>query len=105
MQSDVRYEYLKTNDDLWHCMVCVLKYNLDNVPFNRCDNSELNNNSMRFLESLPNVELVNEATQFSNVSLNEARIEILSKSCSNYHSVEDFNRLNINGIESKFDNL
>ena len=34
---------------------------LNNVPFTRCDNSELNNistsNSMRFLESLPNVEM------------------------------------------------
>ena len=50
---------------------------------------------MRFLESLPNVEIVNEASQFSNVSLNEASMEIPSKSCSNYYSVEDFKLLNI----------
>ena len=65
----------------------------------RCDISELNNinisNSMRFLELLPNVGMVNEATQCSNVSSNEASIEISSKSCSNYHSVEDFNLINI----------
>ena len=39
--SDVEYECLKTDDDLWHCLVCVLKYNLDNVPFTRCDNSAI----------------------------------------------------------------
>ena len=93
---------------------------LNNVPFTRCDNSELNNintsNSTRFLESLPNVEIVTEASQFSNASSNEASIEIPSKSCSNYHTVEDFKRLNIpkkfnifhtniNGLESKLDNL
>ena len=39
---DTEYEHLKT-DDLWYCLVCVLKYNLDNEPFIRCDNSELTN--------------------------------------------------------------
>ena len=37
------YERLKTDDDPWYCLLCVLKYNLDNVPFTRCDNSELSN--------------------------------------------------------------
>ena len=81
---DAEYEDLKTDDDLWYCLVCVLKYNLDNVPFTRCDNSELTNlntsNSMRFLESLPNVEIVNDGSKFSNVTSNEASIEIPSKS-------------------------
>ena len=85
--SDAEYECLKTEDDPWYCLVCFLKYNLNNVPFTRCDNSELNNintsNSMRFLESLPNVEIANETSQFSNVSSNEASMEIPSKSCSN----------------------
>ena len=40
---DAEYEHLKTDDDLWYCLVCVLKYNLDNVPFTRCANSELTN--------------------------------------------------------------
>ena len=114
------YERLKTDDDPWYCLLCVLKYNLDNVPFTRCDNSELSNinisNSMRFLESLPNVEIVNDASQFSNVTSNEASIEIPSKSCSKYYSIKDFKILNIsksfnifhsniNGLESKLDNL
>ena len=118
---DAEYEHLKTDDDLWYCLVCVLKYNLDNVPFTRCDNSELTNinisNSMRFLESLPNVAIVNDdASKFSNVTSNEVSIEIPSKSCSKYYLVKDFKTLNIskninifhtniNGPESKLDNL
>ena len=41
--SDAEYECLKTVDDPSYCLVCFLKYNLKNVPFTRCDNSELNN--------------------------------------------------------------
>ena len=50
------------------------------------------------------------------MSLHETSMEITSKSCSNYYSVEDFKLLNIpklfnvfhtniNGLESKLDNL
>ena len=50
--SDAEYECPKTEDDPWYCLVCFLKYNLNNVPFTQCDNSELNNintyNSTRF---------------------------------------------------------
>ena len=114
------YEFLKTDSELWYCLVCCLQYNLDNVPFTRCDNSVLNNlnnsNSMRFLESLPNVEIVNETSKYSNLSSNEAGFELPPKSCSKYYSVEDFQHLNsrtnfnifhtnINGLESKLDNL
>ena len=54
---------------------------LDNVPFTRCDNKEINNinntSSMRFLESLPNVEIVEEV--FSNMASNETNIELQIK--------------------------
>ena len=111
---------IKTDLDPWFCLVCCFKYMLDNVPFTRCNNSELNNinnsNSLRFLESLPNVEIVNEASNFSNMSPNDAGIELPSKSCSKYYSVNDFQLLNIsnhfnifhnniNGLESKLENL
>ena len=43
----------------------MILFNLDNVPFTRCDNNELNNinntSSIRFLESLLKVEIVFEA--------------------------------------------
>ena len=114
--SDTNYENLKTDPDPWFCLVCSLKYNLNNVPFTRCSNSDLininNSNSMRFLESLPNVEIVNETCKFSMLSSNDASIEIPLKSCSKYYSVNDFQLLNIsnnfnifhsniNGVESK----
>ena len=71
---------------------------------------------MRFLESLPTVEIVNEATKYSFTSSNDASIELPSKSCSKYYSVNDFQLLNIsnnfnifhtniNGLESKLDSL
>ena len=71
---------------------------------------------MRFLKSLPKVEIVNEALQFSNVTSNEDSMEIPSKSCSKYYSVEESKLLNIskyfnifdsniNGLEFKLDNL
>ena len=71
---------------------------------------------MRFLESLPTVEIANEATKFSFISSNDANIELPSKPCSKYYSVNDFQLLNIsnnlnifhtniNGLESKLDIL
>ena len=71
---------------------------------------------MRFLESLPNVEIVTETCKFSMLSSNDASNEIPSKSCSKYYSANDFQLLNIsnnfnifhsniNGLESKLDNL
>ena len=50
------YEHLQYKSDSWN--------NLDNLPLTECDNTELltinHTNSMSFLESLPNVEVINE---------------------------------------------
>ena len=118
--SDTKYEHLKTDLDPWFCLVCCLEFNLENVPFTRCDNSELSNinysNSMRFPESLPNVEIVNEALKFTNISSNDASFELPPKSCSKYYTIMELQLLNISsnlnifhtnikGFESKLDNL
>ena len=93
------YELLKISDDPWVCLVCNIVNNLERIPFTCCDNFELrninNSNSMKFLESLPNAEIVDETAKFLNVSSNEASIEIPSKSCSKYYSVEEFQLLNM----------
>ena len=83
-----------------------------------CSNSDLininNSDSMRFLESLPNVEIVTVTCKFSMLSSNDASIEIPLKSCSKYYSANDFQLLNIsnnfnifhsniNGVESAND--
>ena len=47
------YENLKSKSDLWHCLVCIIRNNLESIPFTSCDDTELINinstNSMRFL--------------------------------------------------------
>ena len=71
---------------------------------------------MRFFESLPNVEIVNEASKFTNISSDDASFELPSKSSSKYYMIKELQLLNIssnfnifhtniNGIESKLDNL
>ena len=105
--------------ELWYCLVCNIKNNLDRLPFTHCDNTELinidHNNSMRFLESLPNVEIINERRTFSD-SFNEISNELPSKTSCKYYSINDFQSLNIQdklnifhanvcGLGSKLDNL
>ena len=71
---------------------------------------------MAFTESLPDKEMVNETIKFSNVTGNVAMEELSSKTCCKYYSVEEYQKLpddnnmnifhtNINGFESKLDNL
>ena len=118
--TDNEYEFLKTCDDTWECLICYLKKTLVNVPYTQIDNTELDNvnntNSMRFLESLPNAEIINETSNFSIFSSNEISIELPSKTSSKYYSVNEYQLLNnskslnifhtnINGLDSKFDNL
>ena len=87
------YENLKYKSDLWYCLVCNIKNNLDSLPFTQCDNTELINinhtNSMRFLESLPNVEIINETIAFSDVSSNDINTVLPTKTSCKYYSVND----------------
>ena len=71
---------------------------------------------MRFLESLPNLDIVNESFSFTGDSSNDCSIELPNKTNCKYYSVNDCKRLNkknnlnifhsnINGLGSKLDNL
>ena len=117
--SDKEYEYLKDDDNDWHCVVCTLKFNLYNMPFTLCDNTELininNTNSMRFLQSLPNVEVISETSKFSQLST-DINFELPSNTNCRYFSVNEYQQLkknknlnifhtNLNGLESKFEDL
>ena len=117
--SDKEYEYLKDDDNDWHCVVCTLKFNLYNMPFTLCDNTELininNTNSMRFLQSLPNVEVISETSKFSQLST-DINFELPSNTDCRYFSVNEYQQLkknknlnifhtNLNGLESKFEDL
>ena len=114
------YENLKSKSDLWNCLVCIIRNILDSIPFTSCDDTELINinstNSMRFLESLPNLEIATETNSFSEFSLNDISKELPSKTSCKYYSVDEYQRLNtkmnlnifhsnINGLGSKIDNL
>ena len=116
---DKEYEFLKTSDEMWSCIICKIKFNLGNFPFTTCDNIGLDNlqnvNSMSFLESLPSANIVNETIQFAT-SINEINNELPTSTSCKYYSVKDFQdeiysknlnifHTNINGLGSKIDNL
>ena len=107
------YENSKNQAASWSCLLCIIQDNLTNVPFTRCGNKELeninNSNTMAFTESPPDKKMV-------NVTDNAAMEELSSKTCCRYYSVEEYQKLpkinnlnifhtNINGLESKLDNL
>ena len=109
------YETLKNSSTSWSCLVCRLKYRIDNIPFTRCSNLDLSNinniNSMKFLESLPRVEIISEVSSLS-ADINEIP---LNTNCK-YYPVHEFDQLklskdfnilhtNANGLESKLDNI
>ena len=71
---------------------------------------------MSFLESLPNVEIINETRRFSDLLECAINNELPSKTSCKYYSVNEFQNLNtlktfnifhtnINGLGSKLDNL
>ena len=89
------YEQLVYKSDLWHCWVCNIKNNVERLPFTTCDNFELINindsNSMRFLESLPNLDIVNESLSFTDDSSNDCSIELPNKTnCKYYYAITNF---------------
>ena len=91
------YDHLQHNSESWDCLICNIKNNLYNLPFTQCDNTELlainDTNSMGFLESLPNVEIINETKSFSDFSSNDVNNELPSKTSCKYYSVKDFHIL------------
>ena len=64
-----------SEEDSWHCLLCIVKFHHFNFPFTLCDDTEIqnlnNSNSMSFCESLPKLEVLTEVSKFSNQSDNE----------------------------------
>ena len=111
---------LSSNSDSWHCLVCKVKANHNTFPFTLCDDIEIqninNSNSIRYCESLPAFEVVNEVSKFSNQSNNEVDYNLPARSTCKYYTVNEFQKVNmtnnlnifhtnINGLEAKFDIL
>ena len=55
-------DLMLSQDDVWHCLVCKVKFHHYNFPFTLCDNIEIenlnNSNSIRFCESLPKLDVM-----------------------------------------------
>ena len=119
-----RYKYYEKNQNnpevTWYCMYCTMKFNHQHIPFTLCDDNDLVNyndsDSMKFCESLPTLEEIYIASNFSSFPKPMEEASLPSNLNSKYHSVRDFQKLkiqknfnifhaNINGLESKFDTL
>ena len=73
-------------------------------------------NSMKFVESLPELEISTEASTFSNLQAYDLDLNMANLNDCKYYTVNEFHKLklqkkfnifhsNVNGLESKFDNL
>ena len=121
--SAVEYEnlVLNENDEKWHCLYCIMKFNNENFAFTLIDDSEIekinNSDTMRFCEFLPSFDCIHETDKFMSVQ-NDTDYDqnISSMLHSKYYSVDSFQQLknhnnlnifhsNVNGLESKFDSL
>ena len=110
-------DLMLSQDDVWHCLVCKVKYNF---PFTLCDNIEIenlnNSNSIRICESLPKLDVMTEVSKFSTQSESEVDYNLPVLSSCKYYSVREIQNLNaknnhnlfhsnVNGLGSKFDTL
>ena len=91
-----------------------------NIPFTTCSYLELSNtnenDSSKFLQSLPSFEIIAEASKFSDPQSNDVDLNLAFLNDCTYYSVNELFKLslnnnlnifhtNINGLESKFDSL
>ena len=115
--------YLTNNDDpsnMWYCLYCTLFFHYDVFPFTLCSISELLNinscDTMELVNRLPSLEMIDETASFMKYSLPDSNLELPNLVNSKYHSVAEFQKLDIsdnfnlfhsnaNGLESKFDSL
>ena len=94
--------------------------NKENLPFTLSNSSELvnlnNSDSLDFLNHLPSLETIYEASSFSKYNLPDIDAETPNLVTSKYHTVANFQKLkiekdfnifhsNVNGLESKYVNL
>ena len=104
-----------SQDDVWHCLVCKVKFHHYNYPFTLRENIEIenldNSNSIRLCESLTKLDVMTDVSKFST----QPESEVDYNSCK-YYSVREIQNLNaknnlnifhsnINRLGSKFATL
>ena len=82
------YEIIKNKGSDWTCIICVLSFNLKHFPFTRLQNTEIINmndsNTMKFLDTIPSHNIVDETTRISSIKLSDITDDLPSKSNSKY---------------------
>ena len=107
-------------EGVWCCLACTVGFHHRHVPFTSCSLSELininNSDTMEFCNFLPSLEVVRESSSFAKYSQPDPDLDLPNLVNSGYHSVSDFQNLNIqknfnlfhsnvNGLETKLDAL
>ena len=68
------------NESKEQCLKCSITFNYTNIPFTLCNNLELcntnDNNSSKFLKSLPSFEIISEASKFSQPQSNDVDLNL-----------------------------
>ena len=89
------YSQMISNNNLsWECLLCSVSFNRANIPFTFCDNAEIINinssNSMKFSESLPELEISTEASKFSNLQAYDLDLNMANLNDCKYYTVNEF---------------
>ena len=79
------------NESKEQCLKCSITFNYMNIPFTLCNNLELSytndNNSSKFLNSLPSFEIISEASKFSQPQSNDVDLNLAFQNDCSYYSL------------------
>ena len=114
------YKQIMENKELtWHCLVCKIRFQHENIPFTLYNDTELvninNSESMKFCNELPKFEIISEVSKFSELD-NDIDYNLPNQISNKYYSVGELQKIkmsknfnifhsNVNGIENKMDLL
>ena len=83
---DVYNQIILKTDDPWFCLLCKINSNIENFPFTHSNNNELaniNSNSMRIYNLLPNHDSHKPRMLTTNYLVDPIAITIQVKNCKN----------------------
>ena len=111
---------MENNELTWHCLVCKIRFQHENIPFTLLNDTELeninNSESMKFCNELPKFEIISEVSKFSELDNNDIDHNLPNQISNKYYSVGELQKIkmsknfnifysNVNGIENKMDLL
>ena len=117
---DLYKQIMENNELTWHCLVCKIRFQHENIPFTLFNDTELeninNSESMKFCNELPKFEIISEVSKFSELDNNDIDHNLPNQTSNKYYSVGELQKIkmskifnifhsNGNGIEYKMDLL